>query len=129
MELRSLEGHLVGPEFAAHSSPHDDQHRFRQTGRFQGGLIYIDVAAPPSWYSPQLRRNRGGEPGTFHYHPQAPTERNIRHLESVKKATEVRTIRETVGFECDKTEALLERALAKILFGAQREFRGAWIAR
>jgi hypothetical protein len=114
MERRSQEGHLVGPEFVARSSPHDDQRRFRQTDRRQGGLIYIDVSAPPPLL-PTTRRNGGACP-EFHLHPEAPTAPNIRHRESVKKATEARTIREAVGFECDKIKAQLESELAKILF-------------
>jgi hypothetical protein len=75
-------------------------------------------------YSP-LRDATEGRARNFHLHPEAPTAPihpeaptvpNIRHRESVKKATEARTIREAVGFECDKIKAQLEQALAKILF-------------
>jgi hypothetical protein len=66
-------------------------------------------------YSP-LRDATEGRARNFHLHPEAPTAPNIRHRESVKKATEVRTIREAVGFECDKIKAQFERELAKIFF-------------
>jgi len=57
----------------------------------------------------------------YHLHADAPRDRaRTQHVESVQKATEVRTIREMVRFECDKKEAcsaagLLERLRAAIL--------------
>jgi len=54
--------------------------------------------------------------GTFFSYPAAPRlQDGIRLLESVKKATDIRAIRDTVRLECDKREAQLEREPAQII--------------
>ena len=43
-----LERRLAGLEHVTRFSPRDDRLCFRRMDRRQGGLIYIDVPAPPS---------------------------------------------------------------------------------
>jgi hypothetical protein len=112
MEPRHLEGHLTGAGSVTRRSPRDDRIRLRQTDH-RRNLIYIRMPAPPWRYSTPVTQQRGVRGTLFVLLRGAHPRASIELFESVKKATGLRVIRETIGLECDKSEAHLERVEPK----------------
>jgi hypothetical protein len=113
MEPKHLERHLTGAGSVARRSRHDDPIRLLRQRNHRRSLIYIRMPAPPWRYSTPVTQQRGVRGTLFVLLGGARPRASIGLFESVKKATGLRAIRETIGLECDKSEAHLERVHAK----------------